>query len=76
MKPLAAAFAPLIGGDAYAKDTEGCITAAGASRAGFAMPHVAAASFKRLDVVVIGGACSNSRVRPAPTSPIPVLRWR
>jgi hypothetical protein len=60
MKPLAAALVcALIGGGAYAKDTEGCITAAGALAPDFAMPHIAAAiAKKRLDVVVIGSASS------------------
>jgi hypothetical protein len=60
VKPLAAALVcALIGGGAYAKDTEGCITAAGALAPDFAMPHVAAAiAKKRLDVVVIGSASS------------------
>ena len=60
MKPLAVALiCALIGGGAYAKDTEGCITAAGAVAPDFAMPHVAAAiAKKRLDVVVIGSASS------------------
>jgi hypothetical protein len=60
MRLLAAALAcALIGGGASAKDTEGCIAAAGAVSPDFAMPHVAAAiAKKRLDVVVIGSASS------------------
>jgi hypothetical protein len=60
MRPLAVALiCALIGGGAYAKDTEGCITAAGAVAPDFAMPHVAEAiAKKRLDVVVIGSASS------------------
>jgi hypothetical protein len=60
MRPLAVAlFCALIGGGAYAKDTEGCITAGGAVAPDFAMPHVAEAiAKKRLDVVVIGSASS------------------
>ncbi len=60
MRPLAVALVcALIGGGAYAKDTEGCITAAGAVAPDFAMPHVAEAiAKKRLDVVVIGSASS------------------
>jgi hypothetical protein len=60
MRLLAAALAcALIGGGASAKDTEGCIAAAGAVSPDFAMPHVAAAiARKRLDVVVIGSASS------------------
>jgi hypothetical protein len=60
MRPFAVALiCALIGGGAYAKDTEGCITAAGAVAPDFAMPHVAEAIAKRrLDVVVIGSASS------------------
>jgi hypothetical protein len=60
MRLLAAALAcALIGGGASAKDTEGCIMAAGAVTPDFAMPHVAAAiAKKRLDVAVIGSASS------------------
>jgi hypothetical protein len=60
MKPLAVALVcAVIGGSAYAKDAEGCMAAAGAVGADFAMPHVAAAiAKKRLDVVVIGSASS------------------
>jgi hypothetical protein len=60
MRPLAVALiCALIGGAAYAKDAEECLTAAGAVGADFAMPHVAAAiARKRLDVVVIGSASS------------------
>jgi hypothetical protein len=60
MKPLAVALVcALIGGGAYAKNTEGCIASAGAVGPDFAMPHVATAIVKkRLDVVVIGSASS------------------
>jgi hypothetical protein len=60
MRPFAVALiCALIGGGAYAKDTEGCITAAGAVAPDFAMPHVAEAiAKKRLNVVVIGSASS------------------
>jgi hypothetical protein len=60
MRPFAVALiCALIGGGAYAKDTEGCITAAGAVAPDFAMPHVAEAIAKRrLDVVVVGSASS------------------
>jgi hypothetical protein len=60
MRPLAVALiCVLIGGGSYAKDTEGCITAAGAVAPDFAMPHVAEAiAKKRLDVVVVGSASS------------------
>jgi hypothetical protein len=60
MRPLAVALlCALVGGGAYAKDTDGCITAAGAVAPDFAMPHVAEAiAKKRLDVVVIGSASS------------------
>jgi hypothetical protein len=60
MRPLTVALlCALIGGGAYAKDTEGCITAAGGVGPDFAMPHVAEAiAKKRLDVVVIGSASS------------------
>jgi hypothetical protein len=60
MRPLAVALlCALIGGGAFAKDTEGCITAAGGVAPDFAMPRVAAAiAKKRLDVVVIGSASS------------------
>jgi hypothetical protein len=54
-----ALFCALVGGGAYAKDTEGCIFAAGGVGPDFAMPHVAEAiAKKRLDVVVIGSASS------------------
>jgi hypothetical protein len=60
MRPFAAALlCALIGGGAHAKDTEGCIAAAGGVAPDFAMPHVAEAiAKKRLDVVVIGSASS------------------
>jgi hypothetical protein len=60
MRPFAVALiCALIGGGAYAKDTEGCITAAGAVAPDFAMPHVAEAiAKKRLNVVVVGSASS------------------
>jgi hypothetical protein len=60
MRPLAVALiCALIGGGAYAKDPEECITAAGAVGPDFAMPHVAAAiAKKQLDVAVIGSASS------------------
>jgi lysophospholipase L1-like esterase len=60
MRPLAVALlCALIGGGAFAKDTEGCITAAGGVAPDFAMPRVAEAiAKKRLDVVVIGSASS------------------
>jgi hypothetical protein len=60
MRPLAVALlCALIGGGAYAKDTEDCIAAAGAAAPEFAMPRVAAAiAKKRLDVAVIGSASS------------------
>jgi hypothetical protein len=63
----------LIGGGAYAKhayakDTDGCIAAAGAVGPDFGMPHVAAAiAKKRLDVVVVGSA-SSELAGPAGTS--------
>lgn len=60
MRRLAVALlCALIGGGAYAKDTEDCIAGAGAVTPDFAMPHVAAAiAKKRLDIVVIGTASS------------------
>jgi hypothetical protein len=60
MRPLAVALlCALIGGGAYAKDTEDCVAAAGAAAPEFAMPRVAAAiAKKRLDVAVIGSASS------------------
>jgi hypothetical protein len=60
MRPLAVALlCALIGGGAYAKDTEDCIAAASAAAPEFAMPRVAAAiAKKRLDVAVIGSASS------------------
>jgi lysophospholipase L1-like esterase len=60
MRPLAVALlCALIGGGAYAKDTEDCMAAADAAKPEFAMPRVAAAiAKKRLDVAVIGSASS------------------
>jgi hypothetical protein len=60
MRPLAAALlCALIGGGAYAKDAEECITAAGVVAPDFAMPRVAAAIAKKhLDIAVIGSASS------------------
>jgi lysophospholipase L1-like esterase len=60
MRPLAVALlCALIGGGAYAKDTEDCVAAAGAAAPEFAMPRVAAAIAKKhLDVAVIGSASS------------------
>src|SRR4029077_3642046 len=50
----------LIGGGAYAKDAEECVTAAGAVAPDFAMPRVAAAIAKKhLDIAVIGSASSD-----------------
>ena len=56
MKPLAVALlCALIGGGAYAKDSEDCVAAAGMAAPEFAMPRVAAAiAKKRLDIAVIG----------------------
>ena len=61
MRPLAVALlCALIGGGAYAKDAEECITAAGAVAPDFAMPRVAAAIAKKhLDIAVIGSASSD-----------------
>jgi hypothetical protein len=60
MRPLAVALlCALIGGGAYAKDSEECMAAAGAATAEFAMPRVAAAIAKKhLDIAVIGSASS------------------
>jgi hypothetical protein len=60
MRPLAVALlCALIGGGAYAKDAEECITAAGVVAPDFAMPRVAAAIAKKhLDIAVIGSASS------------------
>jgi hypothetical protein len=60
MRPLAVALlCALIGGGAYAKDTEDCMAAAGVATPEFAMPRVAAAiAKKRLDIAVIGSASS------------------
>jgi lysophospholipase L1-like esterase len=60
MRPLAVALlCALIGGGAYAKDTEDCVAAAGAAAPEFAMPRVAAAIAKKhLAVAVIGSASS------------------
>ena len=60
MRPLAVALlCALIGGGAYAKDTEDCMAAAGAVAPEFAMPRVAAAIAKKhLDIAVIGSASS------------------
>jgi lysophospholipase L1-like esterase len=61
MRPLAVALlCALIGGGAYAKDAEECVTAAGAVAPDFAMPRVAAAIAKKhLDIAVIGSASSD-----------------
>jgi hypothetical protein len=60
MRPLAVALlCALIGGGAYAKDAEECVTAAGAVAPDFAMPRVAAAIAKKhLDIAVVGSASS------------------